>query len=76
MHQVKSSWYYIFWGIIAVAVCGGQYYVGSGYREMAEQQKVFAQSLYDTQMGWDAQQQAVEACATLPTCKNTTGQYE
>ena len=35
-HQVKSKWYYIFWGICTVAVVGGQVYVGSGYREMAD----------------------------------------
>ena len=35
-HQVKSKWYYIFWGICAVAVVGGQLYVGTGYREMAQ----------------------------------------
>jgi hypothetical protein len=35
-HQIKSQWYYIFWGVMAVAVVGGQIYVGSGYREMAE----------------------------------------
>jgi hypothetical protein len=35
-HQVKSKWYYIFWGAMAVAVVGGQIYVGLGYREMAE----------------------------------------
>jgi len=35
-HQVKSKWYYIFWGACAVAVVGGQIYVGTGYREMAE----------------------------------------
>jgi len=34
-HQLKSKWYYIFWGIIAVAVVGGQIYVGSGYRQMS-----------------------------------------
>jgi len=38
-HQVKSKWYYIFWGVMAVAVVGGQLYVGSGYREMAEATK-------------------------------------
>ena len=38
-HQVKSSWYYIFWGICAVAVVSGQIYVGTGYREMAEATK-------------------------------------
>ena len=35
-HQVKSKWYYIFWGDCAIAVVGGQIYVGTGYREMAE----------------------------------------
>jgi len=35
-HQVKAKWYYIFWGACAVAVVGGQLYVGTGYREMAE----------------------------------------
>ena len=38
-HQVKAKWYYIFWGIMAVAVVGGQIYVGSGYRKMAEATK-------------------------------------
>ena len=38
-HQIKSQWYYIFWGSMAVAVVGGQIYVGSGYREMAEATK-------------------------------------
>jgi hypothetical protein len=35
-HQVKTCWYYWFWGACAVAVVGGQIYVGTGYREMAE----------------------------------------
>jgi hypothetical protein len=35
-HQIKSQWYYIFWGAMAVAVVGGQIYVGLGYRKMAE----------------------------------------
>ena len=34
-HQVKSSCYYLFWGIATVAVVAGQVYVGSGYRAMA-----------------------------------------
>jgi hypothetical protein len=38
-HQIKSQWYYIFWGVCAVAVVGGQLYVGSGYRQMAEATK-------------------------------------
>tara|TARA_B000000557_G_scaffold237723_1_gene214741 strand:+ start:596 stop:820 length:225 start_codon:yes stop_codon:yes gene_type:complete len=35
-HQVKSRWYYIFWGTATVAVCAGQWFVGSGFRRMAE----------------------------------------
>ena len=35
-HQIKSRWYYIFWGTCTVAVCAGQVLVGSGFRKMAE----------------------------------------
>ena len=35
-HQVKASWYYIFWSIMALSVAAGQLYVGTGYRDMAE----------------------------------------
>ena len=35
-HQVKSRWYYIFWGTCTVAVCAGQVLVGSGFRRMAD----------------------------------------
>ncbi len=34
-HQVKSRWYYIFWGAATVSVFAGQLYVGSGYRKMS-----------------------------------------
>ncbi len=37
-NQVKSRFYYLFWGIATVSVVLGQVYVGSGYR-------VFANSL-------------------------------
>ena len=30
--QVKSRWYYIFWGTATIAVVLGQLYVGTGYR--------------------------------------------
>ena len=33
---MKSSSYYLFWGIATVAVVAGQIYVGSGYRRMSE----------------------------------------
>ena len=35
-HQVKSRWYYIFWGTCTVAVSAGQVLVGSGFRRMSE----------------------------------------
>jgi len=35
-HQVKSKWYYIFWGIATLSVVFGQIYVGTGYRLMAD----------------------------------------
>ena len=33
-HQIKSGYYYIFWGLATVSVVVGQVYVGSGYRQM------------------------------------------
>ena len=38
-HQVKSKWYYIFWGIATVSVVTGQIYVGTGFRQMASSVK-------------------------------------
>ena len=34
--QIKSSRYYLFWGIATLAVVAGQIYVGTGYRNMSE----------------------------------------
>mgnify|MGYP001445638924 CR=1 FL=1 len=34
-NQVKSRFYYLFWGIATVSVVAGQVYVGSGYRTFA-----------------------------------------
>ena len=34
--QVKTRWYYIFWGIATTSVVAGQIVVGTGYRTMAE----------------------------------------
>ena len=34
--QVKSRFYYIFWGLATVSVFAGQIYVGSGYRQMSK----------------------------------------
>ena len=38
-HQVKSSRYYIFWGLATIAVMAGQIYVGNGYRGMSQSVK-------------------------------------
>ena len=34
-NQVKSRFYYIFWGVATASVVLGQLYVGSGYRGFA-----------------------------------------
>ena len=34
-NQVKSKFYYIFWGLATVSVFAGQIYVGSGYHQMS-----------------------------------------
>ena len=34
--QVKSRWYYSFWGAATIAVVAGQIYVGTSYRAMAK----------------------------------------
>lgn len=73
-HQVKSRWYYIFWFAMALAVCGGQLYVGSSYREMAAQQKQYAEAVYNAQMGWDACQIEKEINANRKL--NKTGEFE
>ena len=42
--QVKSRFYYLFWGAATVSVLFGQLYVGSGYRQFAGA----LNSLFDT----------------------------
>ena len=34
--QIKSSRYYLFWGVATIAVVVGQIYIGNGYRRMAD----------------------------------------
>ena len=34
--QVKTKWYYIFWGTATLSVVAGQVFVGHGYKTMAE----------------------------------------
>ena len=33
-YQIKSRWYYIFWGIATTSVVAGQIYVGTGYLQI------------------------------------------
>ena len=35
-HQIKSKWYYIFWGTATASVVLGQLQVGNGYRQMVD----------------------------------------
>jgi hypothetical protein len=35
-NQIKSKFYYYFWGAATISVLAGQLYVGTGYRLMAE----------------------------------------
>ena len=35
-NQVKSKFYYVFWGIATTSVVLGQLYVGTGYRIMSQ----------------------------------------
>lgn len=35
--QVKSRFYYLFWGIATISVVGGQLLVSNGYNKMTEQ---------------------------------------
>jgi len=64
-HQIKSQWYYIFWGACAVAVVGGQIYVGLGYREMAEATKNTSISVT-----------CASEYTTPPARMNKTGEFE
>ena len=44
LKQIKSHWYYVFWGIATVSVVAGQGYVGTGYREMANEVRIARES--------------------------------
>jgi hypothetical protein len=35
LKQIKSNWYYVFWGICTVTVLAGQVYIGTGYHRFA-----------------------------------------
>ena len=49
--QVKSRFYYIFWGSATIAVVAGQLYVGSGFRRMAESFETVLNSPIELDLG-------------------------
>tara|TARA_B100001057_G_scaffold201461_1_gene202240 strand:+ start:14270 stop:14461 length:192 start_codon:yes stop_codon:yes gene_type:complete len=55
LKQIKSHWYYVFWGIATVSVVAGQVYVGSGYREMVNEVRIAREStteFVEEMTGW------------------------
>jgi hypothetical protein len=75
-HQVKSSRYYLFWFVMAVAVVTGQVYVGNGYRIMSRDLRNYTEAVYNTQMGWGSYQQQLEKQANQPKKSNRTFEFE
>ncbi len=50
--QVKSRWYYLFWGAATISVFVGQIYVGSGYREMSRSINTLIKMQYPRDTGY------------------------
>ena len=64
-HQVKSSRYYIFWGIATIAVMAGQIYVGNGYRGMSESVKDLTEML-TIKMEWEILEEQNDPYGIIP----------
>ena len=64
-HQVKSSRYYIFWGIATIAVMAGQIYVGNGYRGMSESVKDLTEML-TIKMEWEILEEKNDPYGIIP----------
>ena len=47
-HQIKSRWYYTFWGIATASVVLGQFQVGNGYRQMVKSIEQIHQEIIKT----------------------------
>ena len=45
--QMKSRFYYVFWGAATVAVVSGQLYVGTSYRAMAKSMNRWVEETID-----------------------------
>tara|TARA_X000000368_G_scaffold167667_1_gene132337 strand:+ start:873 stop:1073 length:201 start_codon:yes stop_codon:yes gene_type:complete len=55
-NQVKSKFYYIFWGLATVSVFAGQIYVGSGYRQMARSfNRIMDAIVVEVERGFDTE---------------------
>ena len=55
-NQVKSRFYYIFWGLATVSVFAGQIYVGSGYRQMARSfNRIMDAIVVEVERGFDTE---------------------
>ena len=52
-HQVKSRWYYVFWGIATISVVAGQVYVGTGYRILHEDMRELLNKVDGVLLGKD-----------------------
>lgn len=72
VHQVKSSRYYLFWGICTVAVVVGQLYVGLGYRMMANNVGVLTMLLVEKMNGGDSNSIMCKELKCVPLGKPST----
>ena len=56
-NQVKSKFYYIFWGLATASVFAGQIYVGSGYRQMSESfNRIIDSIIVELERSYDSKQ--------------------
>ena len=64
--QVKSKWYYIFWGTATVSVVLGQLYVGTGYRALNSSMQQLGSGLAALVSGFIITKNADESIANYP----------
>lgn len=50
LHQVKTRWYYIFWGAMTTTVFVGQSIVYSGYMEMASSVNLLTKTILEVRI--------------------------
>ena len=67
-NQVKSRFYYLFWGIATFSVVAGQLYVGSGYRMFAQSlNRIFDTVEIEVGSDYNGQRSVSYTHLTLPT---------